>query len=451
MLDVGQYDKFEKEFSNHVIKERQRYDAIYKLIEEYILQNNTHNSKLKYDNRIILGGSSSVHMLLNVEKTHNDYTYTLFSESAFPHANAIANMIAAYVGKYMKQDPEIFVSLKTVIQNTKYTIFVDGRHMIHINNLQKMSSNIDTFDLIKPVEKISGNNKFYLLPPHFYLVDFYRTLYLPNYAGNWQDILQKEGVLYDSIKGDLKATIGSKDKKIDRRSILLKHIFENFLLNNNKIAVIDEAAMALYETHETHNTIDNVSKFVILCESSIKEFIEIVKKSVRAFMGRDILMNYKSQNINILNDRRLKRYIVKLEDREILQIYNSAHYDLIPVNTISYKSGTINIANPFVIMRFLLVEIYVINVILTLKKIDEKFAEHKLQTIMKNVIKLRAGIKKSDIFQNSSDMYIGKFIDDITYEQLKIKKMKQDKKISFDYYPQKYMIDNSKYRQINFP
>jgi hypothetical protein len=66
-----------------------------------------------------------------------------------------------------------------------------------------------------------------------------------------------------------------------------------------------------------------------------------------------------------------------------MYIYNSAQYDLIPFNLARYEKNKIQVGNPFVLLRFLLIDYWTLRIIKLLNYIDEKFYKHRTNSILR--------------------------------------------------------------------
>jgi hypothetical protein len=176
-------------------------------------------------------------------------------------------------------------------------------------------------------------------------------------------------------------------------------------------------------------------------------------------------VSWKVSNVNVIKDFRLERLSIKVEGKEVMYVYNSAYYDLIPYNKVLNEGGNkfLFIANPFVVMRSILIESWIIREHLARKSIDEKFGKNKLAGMLNKMLEIRrklglrvngmgigteTEIKKisenMEIFQSDSDDYLGEY----TPENKYIKEISADEKKYFDYYPQKYFQIHKKYRII---
>jgi len=113
-----------------------------------------------------------------------------------------------------------------------------------------------------------------------------------------------------------------------------------------------------------------------------------------------------------MQDYRIKRTIIRMGEnqKEILYIYNSAEFELIPFNEITDdKNNIIQIGNPFVLMRFMLIDLWMVRLISNLGGIDPAYALQRQQSILKKLIDLRTMISS----QESTTLYNDEQITDI--------------------------------------
>lgn len=418
-----------------IMIDRDRYNDVYNSIEEFIETNN-----------LILGGKIGLYMLLGKPRSVDPamYNYEIYTETGIISANNLVNLIAKNFDK--------FISLKTVIPNEKYVIQYDNRNIATLFNLRKGS-----FDIIKPIyaKCFSSERQLYVIPGELYLLDVYRTLYTPGMASEWEATLKDEKRLFKHLKAREKIVKGSAEpletaKSSDIASKLLKEYISN---NTNIILVGDLAASLLLGSVEKVNIIQ------IFSSDSFDEIIADVEK----ILGK---VSYKINKLHIMKDFRLERLSVKYNEKEVLYVYNSAHYDIIPFNKIIDASGNkfIFTGNPFVVMRSILIESWIIREHLARKTIDEHYGKRKLDVMLNKMLAIRKNLGSSvnytgiqteseikhihdanmNIFQNDEDDYLGQY----EPENKAIKEISGEGKKYYDYYPQKYYQTNGKYREI---
>lgn len=466
MFAVNQYGLVSDKMEKHVYDERLQYNDIYNTIEDFIVKANSTQS-LKRDTRIIIGGSMGINLLLERERTFRDFQYILYTENSLVHVNSLTNEIAKIIATNSKT---WIVKMKSSIPDVKYEIYVDNRPMVTVYTLK--SDPVKTYDLIEPmtVKSFDGKKQLIVLSPEMYLLDVYRTLYSPSDVGMWEDTLIDEQHLFELLQKRLSILGGANDLTSDRSKIE-NAILEHYVCDDDRVVLVGEHAFKVLANNGALPTLKNMQMssnvIYVLSSMSEEESFNKIKDIVRKATGRDIPVTKNTKSSNVMQDFRLQRTTIKIgaenDQKEIMYIYNSPSFDLIPFNTVKNNTGkTIQVGNPFVLMRFLLIDLWVIRWVREMKKVNEFFAKKRISNILHLIVVLRTAIADSsdkhigikDEFFASEDKplnvfqrnrYIGVYVDEgISMRQ---KMMNQDKRY-FDYFPQSFYLKNKSYRMF---
>lgn len=487
MFAVDQVGLIMNKMETRIYNERLRYNNIYNLIEEYISKHAKSSDINNRDSRIIIGGSMGVNLLIGRERTYRDFQYILYTESSLIHANDLTNSIAACIAtlandlKY-NDIKHIIVKLKSSIPDIKYDIYVDNRPMITIYTLK--SDPVKTYNLLEPVEvkSFDGKRKLLVLSPETHLLDIYKTLSSPAEVGLWEESLIDEEHLFKLLKGRLEILGASEGEseitKIERTKVE-NALLEHFIIGNSNVILLGEHAfkfIAALDSKYAFGNIQMTSNVInILSSLTLEECLITIKKIVKKTLGRDIPVIAQSRSTNIMQDFRLIRTTIKMgadnEQKEIMYIYNSAFFDLIPYNTLKKAvvgaengSGIIQIANPFVLMRFLLIDLWMIRWVREMGKINDFFAKKRTYNILSLILGLRHAMIdhnknnlaiSDDLYANEDTplnvfqrkRYLGIYVDEMI--TIRMKQQHLDKRFA-DYYPQEYYSKNKQYRKIGF-
>jgi hypothetical protein len=461
MYRSEQVDKAIERFNEGALEERLRYKPIYIAIEDYISQFATDTQDL-----VIMGGTHSIDLLLGKPLGRDDFIYNLFSENAFTHCNALTNLIADVVKNLFKDsdDPLYWtVFMKTTMAYKKFDILVDQRVLVRWTVLKNMSEDSSLYKLIEPLNVKSYFQKktIFIMPPRFHLVETYRTLYSPNEFDNWQQALLDERRLFGYMKRimDLQSAgksivVGADDASLGQRRQITALLLDEFVKNNPKIILLGEHAINILTKSAVDTTILHIAIDHDLSLNDIKPTIDAICQQV----VRDKL-TFSTRDVQILSDFRLRRTSVKLGTKEIMYIYNPTSYDLIPTNKIFDKHrNIILIGNPFVLIRFMLIELWIVNWIKSIGKIDSAFAKSRINSIIGKILGLRSKLSADSsktsiddkfvqpgpmqIFQTNNLSYLGQFESDDKAQKTKA----QTQQRFSDYFPQEYMRKNGTYR-----
>jgi hypothetical protein len=420
--------------------DREQYRSVYISIEEYILDNRD----------VIIGGTMGVNLLLGKNRDIDDYMYELYTENSFIHANNIVNNISKNLTEYTF--PPKIVILKSIIPHKKYQIVVDNRIIAVLYDLSKNSVKI-----IGPVlvDNFDKNMKVSVLPAEMQLINLYRILYTPNNASEWELAIHDENQLFKLLSETIHTKIGGSIKA--ERSRVQNLLLEKFIKNNDQCVLIGDHAMHMIDNHFDINT--NILQ-VISSKSIEDDYAEICN-----IINTSLPVSYNTRDLHIMRDFRLLRTAIKLgdhqsgEQKEIIYIYNSASYDLVPFNRFLLHGDFINVANPFVIIRFLLIDFWIIRLIESVGGIDKKFSNMRLESIRSKVIGLRSMLSdgklttiRDEHINRLSGLgvfgieYIGKYENEDISQKFKAKDIQ---KKYYDYYPQEYYKKNKSYRIVN--
>ena len=451
-MDVDQVGLICEKMEARVMQERLRFENIYNLVEDYLV--NATDSSKKRDSRIIIGGPMGVHMLLQRQRTYDDFQYILYTENSLIHANNLTNAIAASVG----ESP--IVKLRTPIPDIKYEIHVDGRPLVIIFTLR---SDVKTYDLIEPVKvkSFDGKRELLVLSPEVHLLDVYRTLSSPADVGSWGEALVYEKCLYELLQKRLSILGGdSEEIKPEERTKIEEALLRDFVGGNKQLVLLGEHAIKILGKGQTSSNVI----YVISSANEESDFAKI-KSIVHKALGREIPVTKNSRSSNVMQDFRLTRNTIKIgadgQKKEVMYIYNSASFDLVPYNVVTNKQNVqIQIANPFVLMRFLLVDLWMIRWVREMGKVNEFFAKKRIHNILSHIVNLRKEMSNSNatikdelfsgkgpfaVFQK--DQYIGTHIDEsIT---VRLNQLASEKRY-VDYYPQGYYFTHKSYRVFGF-
>jgi hypothetical protein len=414
-----------------IVQERERYAKIYEAIETYT-----------QEHQLILGGTLGVNTLIGKPKGLDDYYYELYTEHPFVAANNMCNDIAAVADR-------MIVRMQTAIPYGKYNIMADGRNMISVYGLESGITKV-----IGPVE-----SDMLLLPPEIQLINIYRTLYSPNKADEWETALHDENALFDQmIKSADKFGGGHNTSDLRKHRDNLQHsILKNFVNNNKHCVLLGEHALYMNDP-DSYKLESPIVQ--IISARPVSEDVAVITK-----LSPGYPVTHNTKELKILQDFRLTRTIIRVGDRdsgeqkEVMYVYNAAHYDLIPYNRYVVKDGFIQVGNPFVLLRFLLIDFWIIRLIHAAGKMDDNYKNMRLQSIRNKVLMLRSQLSSGDvttinelhtsdrsrirIFQDKN--YIGKYEnEDIAQKEAS----KNAKKYPY-YYPQEYYRKNNEYRIVS--
>ncbi len=447
--------------TENIINERMQYKDVYYLIEKYISE----VARLEKKKRLIVGGSMGINLLLEKERSLEDYVYELYTEDPLINANSITNKIDVWINDKLKDKTKI-VFLSTKIPYQRYEIFLDGRLIVLVLALPTGG-----YDIVQPLSTKSFNQEFQLLilSPEIYLIDIYRTLYSPNAVDNWETAISDENKLFQHLKKRIKGkgvdpVDGGADEELShemRQKIELALM--KFVTNNRQTVLIGEHAMHLLIKSELKTKIVQ-----ILSVDPDTDVLEI-KKVIFSVLGKNVPITTTTKELHIMQDYRIRRMSVRIMKKEVMYIYNSPQYDLIPFNTAMNGDSFIQVGNPFVVLRFLLIDYWMIRWLSAGGHIDERFMRGRLDSVVAKLLELRTKISELDekmhtttigskfisgqatllsLFPTESNDYVGIYEDESLAMKLYMKEQRSKKKYYHDYYPQESILRTKSRREI---
>ena len=435
LCDTDFNDRVNKNAEILIKKDRMKFLEVYKVVENYCK-----------DTNIVL---SDIEKLTNENKTN--FKYELYCESAYKHANNLANLIHKNVGEWVK--------LKTIVEYQEFIIEYDMRPLICIYNLKNVK-NVTLHNLILPV-KIDD---IFYMSPEMEIIEIYHKLYSPNFADEWENLIHHEIKLYSMIEKRIsKGIFGGKKPKKDipdlkyLKYLVLSEFCGEFVKN---YTVIGQWALDLIEKGKNSRLkLGSVEKLQLITSTDVDKSIEDITNFLKMHTNNKII--YQKQDLRIPNDFRTNRYTIyieigrgsKIKKKAIIDIFDCGTFELIPYVPVSVvrsnksnksKDFVVRVGNPFVLLRFLMIDIWIIRVINKLGFLNDRASQNKTKYILSTVKK----IKSSDmLFINNAFGvdYVGVYKD--YFISKKINNLSG--KAFYPYYPERYLAKNGRYRHIN--
>jgi hypothetical protein len=445
ILSDEQYIKsLEINASKHIEEDRKKFEPIYKTIETFIKNNSfiISQPKLAYEDKVDL-------ISLNI--------ITIYCENIYRNSLKLVNLICDALIKVNDGNEENilsndvnprWLSLRTVVAHEEINIFYDGRPLIIFKAVHPYK-NISTFKMLIPTKSKTGfftNSELLILPPELELMDIYHKLYSPDKAEIWEELLQTEYHLFESfIKRKKEIIGGGKDcqSSIITNIETVKRMIVLDFIRNQPLILIGDWAIKLIEFGETGKTIqNNYEKLQIIIDSPIEDFVVLLDnflKDVTPYKS-----THREEKLHVIVDQRLKKYTFYMSglcsvsgnkiEKPFLDVFNSGRYEIVPYriskefnksNTKDYPED-IKIGNPYVILRFLLLDIWILRLIKNLGLLTISILETKINNIyaiiemIKNPRKLTNFIDK--VFQHNN--YLGTYQSLLLFQKNKISEAK---------------------------
>jgi hypothetical protein len=283
----------------------------------------------------------------------------IYGDYIFKHANDISNLIALKT---------IYTSLITNIKNEDFTITVNGLPAIRL-----MSVHSRMLPAIHTVVK----NETKQYPPELELIEIYHRLHQPQRASEWPHLLRLERMIRSTLNSS--TTGGRREQKLNVNHDIVKRWVSNrkdyILIGRNAVSKATGG-----------NITDKIQ--VIAGASFIADFTKYIEQ----FRGTPVI---RKQPALLGHEPRLVKTSFQIEYNTtmyLLDVYNAVEYELIPYFTLR----GVNIAHPYVLNMYALVDYWTFSVIAALGK--------KSQPPIAPVLAL---LKKIDAIEKKEHSYMG--------------------------------------------
>lgn len=378
-----------------VLTEKLKFKKYYEIIEKYCIKN-----------EIIVGGKNGIDLILKNTLSKDNFIYELYTDNVFEHSKNLATKLS----KINLLPPE-YIVVDTIIKNKECAISIDFSQIIKLYNLENYRGSL--FKKIMGVIYTPGffintlkiNDKTLLLPcmgAELQLINIYTKLYSIKFLKEWPDLLILEKQLFETIR--LLKT-GGNDFKVQKNDFL------NFILKQfNEFKFPDYLLIGEYAIDLlTKKNTENIHRLQFITSKSKYEVDLLFEKLVEEYQHHignkhKLKMELNEQSSHIPFDFRLKKYIIKVNEDPLIDVFNSGQFELIPTicdlhTKCDYLSS---IANVWVIMKFRLIDLFLIQVLTRAKIANINFGKIMITSIISSLENLREFI---DNIENKSLLF----------------------------------------------
>lgn len=379
------------------------------------------------ENNVVIGGRIGIDLLVGRPVTKDSFVWDLYCDDTFNTSKNLTKAISEVKSPHI---PARTVSLQTNIKHKEFTIYVNARTVFKIYSLDKHRG-IKLVELMGPAIRTSYFIKTPIkcIPEEMQLVEIYRSLYTPARMSMWERELAAENIIYELIKDSVgekatkEITGGATEFKFNKSSIE-RELLRKMIAKSDHV-LIGDFALNLLKMEKSPGRLqilssENVDKIVHAMENIITKIIKNRPAGIKLTMMRYAL--------NIPSDFQIIKHTVYFntgkEQIPIIDIFNSPQFEMIPWWIIS---DNVKIGNPWVLLRFQFIDIWVLKLILNLGTDNPDFIKGKIRSIINranNIRKLALECLKDDpekIFQLSN--YVGSYINEMVAKKKIIKEL----------------------------
>jgi Methylase involved in ubiquinone/menaquinone biosynthesis len=376
-------------------------------------------------NNVLLGGRVGIDLLIGRPLRPDSFFWELYCEDTFNKAKALAHELAEVHSPHI---PARTVALQTNIRHREFTIFVEARILFKIYALRP-HKDISLIDLMGPVTRggyFTGVS-IKCIPEEIQLMDIYRNLYTPAKNALWEQELESEQKLYETIRGVLvdkvaqKIRGASEPKLFDPTPELLKLAAEH-----GWVVVGDFALSKLGFTQSP-------KRLQLICSEIPSEIARIVGRRCKGTAVQTV-----QHNLNIPSDFQITKHTLYISNGQVrvpaADIYNCTAFEMIPfveveldtkmptaVRTAKAKAPKLRIGNPWVLLRFLFMDIWVLKLILNSDVRGQAFIHGRIRELVSMSEKVRDAAYKDLPATFQLNNYGGQYISETVAKKRIIK------------------------------
>ena len=353
--------------------------------QQFVLDNDRNNflpffiqaEKFCHEHNVVFGGKIGLDLLVGEPLTIDSYSWDLYCDNPYVIAKQLADELAQVKSIHI---PARTVTLQTNIRYKEFTISVFARRLIKIYALDKYRG-IKLLELMGPITKEGYFTKLPVLciSGEMQLIDIYRMLYSPARRSEWNSILQSEKIIYNNIKNNIAEKAiniigGSHSCRLHGEMLTA--------IKNTDYVLIGDCAL------ESYGLSGNPERLQLITYEPITATEKMFTRALRHLNGKLISVKYE---LNLPTDFQLTKFTLYLvsnkHQRPLADIYNSSSYELIPWWEGTGKYKKIKIGNPWVVLRFMFIDIWILRILLNMKKSDQII--NRIKLITQNTNKLQ--------------------------------------------------------------
>lgn len=358
--------------------------------------------KFCVNNGIIIGGEMGINLLVDSPLTKDSYTWDLYTENPYNIAKKLAQAL------YCAKPPHVnskYITMRSDLRHQEMTIIINTRQIIKIYNMDRYR-NINLAKLMGPASRAGyySHNKVLLIPEEMQLIEIYRTLYTPAKVGQWKSYLEFEQKIY-SLIGNLKKKVLKTGGAISvNRAVIDQILLEKIIAGSDNVLVGDYALGYLGSTLTQSPRVQFISSMHV-ADLAAAIGIEINKQlpNLQLYGYKVTFIKY---SLNLPTDFQITKHTLYINfDKEqipIVDIFNSSIFEMIPYwivgridqvklskPLLSKTIKPIKIGNPWVLLRFRFIDLWVLKLITKINDQESKFLNNKILFLLNSICSLR--------------------------------------------------------------
>jgi hypothetical protein len=433
-------------------------DSLILCAEEFVLQNDRmiyseffkRAEEFCIDNEVIIGGAVGIDMLIGKSLSKDTFFWELYTDDTFNIAKSLADTLSEVKAPHVDSAT---IALQTNMRHREFTLMINTRWLFKIYSMDKYRG-MKLATIMGPVMRDGyfSSQQVSLIPEEMQLMDIYRTLYTPSKASSWGESIEIESKVYNMIENLATKGIdgGAQFDRVSSDKIILRRI-----LASGPYIVVGDYALAAFDKKTSPNRLQFISSDPIdSLAQNISKALTLERDSLRRVSVTHDKVTYVRYNLNIPSDFQLTKYTiyanVKGSQVAIADVFNSTEYEMVPFSNVEYNQVKYKIGNPWVLLRFQFIDIWILKLIINLGKVkntNDDFLIKRVKSLVNSTSRVRAyalsmlDTDSTKLFQ--LDNYLGDNTSDIVAKKKLIKERGERfatyfPAISGGYDPEKY-------------
>ena len=400
--------------------DRMLYAPFLEQVERYCQSNLVGSPEQSH---ILIGGDLSIDLLTKPDHklTRDQFVWDLYACDAYGIAKKLAEDLANVRSPHI---PARTIALQTNVKHREFTIYVYTRVLLRIYSMERYRG-VDLAELAGTSIVVGPftHQSIKSISPEMHLIQTYRKLYSPAMIGTAEQNLTNEAALI-ALMPALSNQIDGGDEQLKSVDKILKYLAAKDTPPHVHVGVYaingDKSRLQIIT--------DNIDAIYL-------GVARVIKK-----------LRFVKYNLGIVGDFQLTNHTIYdvRGDTQIpcMDIFNSAQFEMIPF----VMRGSERVGNPWVLLRFLFIDMWVLQMI---DQFGKHTNQHKIDKLLRLVTKVRASALINPVASFQLDNYIGIYMD----ESIAKKKMIRETGDRFPtYYPAKDKINgdrtNSPWRKL---
>jgi hypothetical protein len=357
--------------------------------------------KFFVDNNVVVGGKIGIDLLTNnTTITKDSFVWDVYTDDTFATAKELADSLSKVESSHI---PARTVALQTSIRHREFIIYVNTRLLFKIYSMDKYRG-LQLISVMGPVKRKGYFSDAILnvIPEEIQLIDIYRTLYSPSKSKFWSLDIETEEIIYNQIRDSIeeKATEITGGARFNRPAcdqILIHKIIatsSNVLIGDYALSLIAEKSASI-----------NPSRLQFISDVPIEDLVSRIEKVLTSDknaarkIGVDrVKISSVKYNIHIPSDFQITKHtlyaIVGQDQTPIADVFNSTTYEMIPYWIVSYDGKNIKIGNPFVLLKYQFIDIWILKLIMNIGNEKKEFLKTRIKSLILHTDYLRELVKK---------------------------------------------------------